>query len=190
MRIRIPFLFLIFLSCTAKEQEGNLGKQIAAQKNTIDSLQNIIQGSGNKSEAVKTEADSAEPVSINLNGKIETSEINDLELAEVLSIADADTAIGTDDFEIRAYLVCNGPPDLNIDGCNCSHYAYVAMHTYDMPFEYSLSKVGPFFMPKFGGWGGAKNQPELTIQHQVKGKPVTTIIKAAAFGKVTFRNSY
>lgn len=53
-----------------------------------------------------------------------------------------------------------------------------------MPHDYKLFKVGPFFMPEFSKWGGTKEQPELTLEHQVKGKREGTVIKVLNFEKV------
>ncbi|MFD2245282.1 hypothetical protein [Pontibacter ruber] len=43
-------------------------------------------------------------------------------------------------------------------------------------------------MPKFSKWGGTKEQPELTIDHQVKGKTEKTVIKVLDFERITLGN--
>lgn len=105
----------------------------------------------------------------------------DAEMAEILSIADSSTTHEAKDYAARAYLVCNGPADATIDECNCSHYVYLALGTYDLPNEYKLFRLGPFFEADFAGWskGPVQNQDEesnqltLRIRHDMKGRQQT-----------------
>jgi hypothetical protein len=178
------------ISCTnSHDKVQELERANASKEATIDSLQKVLAGTEMRvTEPDEQENFSSFPVTAKLYDKIGSSEIKDFEFAEVLAIAEADTAFGSNDYEVRVYLACNGPADPDIDECNCSHYAYVTTGTYDMPNDYKLFKVGPFFMPKFSKWGGTKEQPELTIEHQVKGKAEKTIIKVLNFERITLGN--
>ncbi|ALJ00707.1 hypothetical protein [Rufibacter tibetensis] len=191
MRKWSPILVLAsLLSCNPNQGKVHqLEKNIASKEATIDSLRDVIAGA----EVGVTETEGQEslspfPVNAKLYGKVSSSEIKGLEFAEVLAIAEADTSFSSDDYEVRVYLACNGPADPELEECNCSHYAYVTTGTYDMPIDYRLFRVGPFFMPKFGRWGGTKQQPELTIEHQVKGKPEKTIVRVLDSENIALSN--
>lgn len=186
--------FILIISClisctTNHDKVQELERANASKAVTIDSLQKVIVGAELRiTESEEKESFSSFPVTAKLYDKIGSSEIKDFEFAEVLAIAEADTAIGSNDYEVRVYLACNGPADPDIDECNCSHYAYVTTGTYDLPIDYRLFKVGPFFLPKFSKWGGTKEQPELIIEHQVKGKAEKTVIKVLGFGRISLGN--
>lgn len=193
MRNWLPIIILAYLlSCTsATDKEGThmLEKTVERQNLVIDSLKNIVKSKTTNNLAKKEKSSYVSfPSTAKLYSKIEATEVKDFEFAEVLSIAEADTAFFSEDYGVRTYLVCNGPPDSDIDECNCSHYAYITTGTYDLPNEYRLFKVGPFFMPKFSKWGGTKLQPELTLLHQVKGKTKATVIRILDFEKITLGN--
>jgi len=84
---------------------------------------------------------------------------------------------------VRAYRVCNGPADATLDYCNCSHYVYVAVSSYDIPEEYHLFRLGPFYLAKFvSAKGSTKERPLLAVSHDMKGHKRTDVFGISASG--------
>ena len=97
------WLFIIILaylsSCTQvrdKEDNHQLGETVARQNLVIDSLKHIIQRKSTKKYAENKQASFASfPSTVKLYAKIEATEVKNFEFAEVLSIAEADTAFSS-----------------------------------------------------------------------------------------------
>ncbi|MCC2545422.1 hypothetical protein LJY25_03115 [Hymenobacter sp. BT175] len=102
--------------------------------------------------------------------KPEITALADADLPEVLSLLDTTATFMANEFDIKAYRVCNGPADPDLEYCNCSHYVYVGLGTYDLPQEYKAFRIGPFYLAQFTGWNQDKDNPVLYIQHDVKGR--------------------
>lgn len=112
----------------------------------------------------------------------EVTRLPDAEMAEVLSLADSTVSIDADNYKVVAYRVCNGPPDNTLEYCNCSHYVYLATCTYDLPADYQLYRIGPFFMPQLTSTKGTKEQPLLAVQHEIRGRKRTDVFRISAEG--------
>jgi hypothetical protein len=109
-------------------------------------------------------------------------EINNAEFAEVISSTDTVATFIADEFRITAVSVCNGPADPNLEYCNCSNFIYVVTATDGEYSDYRLFKIGPFYLPQFKGWKKDKVSPELTIEHEVKGKKKIHIYRITETG--------
>jgi hypothetical protein len=114
---------------------------------------------------------------VNLYEKPYIKKLEDSEFAEVVSLFDTLTEFHTNNYSIRALTACNGPADPELEYCNCSHFIYITTGTYDLPQEYQIFKIGPFFLPEFVGWNDATASPKLSIQHDVKGEKIELTIK-------------
>ncbi|RAK69423.1 hypothetical protein [Hymenobacter edaphi] len=108
-----------------------------------------------------------------LYGKPAAVALADTEMAEVLSLADSTSSGAGPEFSVKAYRVCNGPADATLEFCNCSHYVYLALDTGDLPYEYRLYRVGPFYQAQLAGWAQDGEQPVLRIRHDIKGRRQT-----------------
>ena len=126
-----------------------------------------------------------------LYGKPAIVRLPDEEMAEVLALADTTTSSTADDYSITAYRACNGPSDATLDYCNCSHYVYLALGTNDLPNEYKLFRIGPFYEARFAGWGetkasgpqpadgGPRGYSVLRIRHDLKGRSRTDTFRVS-----------
>lgn len=118
-----------------------------------------------------------------LYGKAAVVTLPDTEMAEVLTLADSTSSASGGEFSVKAYRVCNGPADLTLDFCNCSHYVYLALDSGEMPYEYKLYRLGPFYEARLAGWaegtGDYRGQPVLRIRHDMKGRQQTDTFRVS-----------
>ena len=121
-----------------------------------------------------------------LYGKPAVVLLPDEEMAEVLTLADSTSSAGSEEFSVKAYRVCNGPADLTLDYCNCSHYVYLALESGGIPYEYKLYRLGPFYEARLAGWAQGQDdhqgQPILRIRHDMKGRKKTDAFRISCRG--------
>lgn len=95
--------------------------------------------------------------------------INDYEFAEVLGEMDTIAKSKGSDYLVKIIRVCNGPANPEIEYCNCSHNFYVVTGQYDLPPEFNLFSIGPFYLGKIDGIEIKEGVPVASISHNVKG---------------------
>lgn len=77
------------------------------------------------------------------NKEVKNTEL--AELAEVLGLCKLESSKTNNDYECRVFNVCNGPSDPELEYCNCSTNYYLSNTKTDLPTEYKIFKVGPFY---------------------------------------------
>jgi hypothetical protein len=172
------------------QQVAALTQQAAAQHDSIGYLQEdlaVAEAAVAVHEArlspAKRAAARALPTTGILYHRPEVTKLRDTEMAEVLSLADSTVSLNAEDYQVRAYRVCNGPADGTLEYCNCSHYVYVATGTYDMPQDYQIFRIGPFYLAEFiAAKGSTKEQPLLAIRHDIRGRKHTDVFRITADG--------
>lgn len=99
--------------------------------------------------------------------EIGLDKLSNEEFAEVVSTS---TDIGRDynnDYACRIVACCNGPSDPKLEYCNCSTNYYIANGTFDLPNEFNLFKIGPFYSvdTAYISKGESINSFNFTIVH-------------------------
>lgn len=172
------------------QQVTALTQQAATQHDSIRYLQEdlavavaAVAAHEARLSPTKRAAAKALPTTGILYHKPEVTKLQDNEMAEVLSLTDSTVSLSAEDYQARAYRVCNGPADSTLEYCNCSHYVYVATGTYDMPQDYQLFRIGPFYLAEFiVAKGSNKKQSLLAIRHDVRGRKRIDVFRIAADG--------
>ena len=98
---------------------------------------------------------------------IQNKEVKNSELAEILGLCKLEDSKINNDYECRVFNVCNGPTDAELDYCNCSTNYYLSNTTTDLPTEYKIFKVGPFYEVETANLENGEKEGTfiLTIKH-------------------------
>ena len=103
---------------------------------------------------------------------IQNKEIKNAELAEVLGLCELESSKTNNDYECRVFNVCNGPTDAELEYCNCSTNYYLSNIKTDLPTEYKIFKIGPFYEVEKANLENGEKQGTfiLTVKHGKNGK--------------------
>jgi hypothetical protein len=72
-------------------------------------------------------------------------EVKSKELAEVLNLAELLSKKSNDSFDCKVFYCHNGPSDPELEYCNESINYYISNGKYELPYQFKLFKVGPFY---------------------------------------------
>ena len=73
------------------------------------------------------------------------TELRDFEFAEVLNSSEVLAKRSTGEFDCKVFYCYNGPSDPELEVCNNATNYYISNGKYDLPNEFRLFKVGPFY---------------------------------------------
>jgi hypothetical protein len=76
---------------------------------------------------------------------LKQGEVKSKELAEVLNLAELLSKKSNDSFDCKVFSCHNGPSDPELEYCNESINYYISNGKYDLPYEFKLFKIGPFY---------------------------------------------
>lgn len=113
-------------------------------------------------------------------------ELKNSEFAEVLNTAELLTKKSNDDFDTKVFFCYNGASDPELEYCNNSINYYISNGKYDLPNEFKLFKVGPFYTVDKASLTPGPNTSTyvLTINHRYDKENVTAQY-LITFDKVT-----
>jgi hypothetical protein len=94
-------------------------------------------------------------------------DVKNKEFAEVLNLAELLDKKSNNTFDCKVFTCHNGPSDPELEYCNESINYYISNGKYDLPNEFKLFKVGPFYTVEKATLSAGKNDSYLlTIHHQ------------------------
>ncbi|MDF3078006.1 MAG: hypothetical protein K0S09_1895 [Sphingobacteriaceae bacterium] len=104
------------------------------------------------------------------------TELKGYEFAEVLNSAELLAKRTNDNYDCKVFYCYNGPSDPELDYCNNAANYYISNGTYDLPNDFRLFKVGPFYLVEKATLspGSKKETYLLTIQHKYDEEKYTT----------------
>ena len=96
------------------------------------------------------------------------TELKNFEFAEVLNSSELLGKKSTGDFDCKVFFCYNGPSDPELEYCNNATNYYISNGRYELPTEFRLFKVGPFYQVDKATVtdGPDENSCILTVDHR------------------------
>jgi hypothetical protein len=112
---------------------------IGCKNNTADN-----KPGGNMKDSI-LKADTVNYVDTSRFVNLSLTEIKNFEFAEVLLNDSVVGKLNNDNYLCKIIEACNGPADPDLEYCNCSFNYYIANGAFDLPPDFKLFKLGPFY---------------------------------------------
>lgn len=102
-------------------------------------------------------------------------DVKSKEFAEVLNLAELLDKKSNNTFTSKVFSCHNGPSDPELEYCNESVNYYISNGKYELPYEFKLFKIGPFYdIEKATLTAGKNDSYLLTIHHKYDKEKWTT----------------